>query len=63
MIENENDFLDAIYKDLHRPKDFEISNCIKMCKSFLDDLESLTQDKKAQPSNESDKTYVRLSPL
>ncbi|KAG0220931.1 aldehyde dehydrogenase 3 family, member A2 [Mortierella sp. GBAus27b] len=63
MKENEADFLAAVYKDLHRPKDFEIDTINGAINSLLENLDSLTQDQKAKGQNDADKSFVRLSPL
>ncbi|KAF8936259.1 aldehyde dehydrogenase isozyme 3 [Dissophora ornata] len=63
LTENEAEFKAAIKADLNRPSDFEIPTCIKVCKSFISNLDVMAQNQKAAGVKESDECYVRYSPL
>lgn len=63
LTENQDEIVAAIYKDLHRPKDFEVALSIKACKNFIDNLETMTQSQKGSSVNPTDDCYVRYSPL
>ncbi|KAF9955993.1 aldehyde dehydrogenase 3, member A2, partial [Modicella reniformis] len=64
LVDENQDALDAaIYKDLHRPKDFEVVSCLKTCKGLIDNLDALTRDQKVVDANSTDDSYVRMSPL
>jgi len=63
ILENEEELVAAIYKDLHRPKDFEVSSCLKSIRGFLREIEKLTADLKVDSPKATDNSFVRLSPL
>ncbi|KAK3818602.1 MAG: aldehyde dehydrogenase, dimeric NADP-preferring [Benniella sp.] len=63
VLENEQELLAAIYKDLHRPKDFELPTTLKAIQGALKDLEKLTADQKVEGPEKTDDCFVRLSPL
>ena len=63
VLENEQELLAAIYKDLHRPKDFELPTVLGAVQGALKDLEKLTADQKVEGPEKTDDCFVRLSPL
>ncbi|KAF9102950.1 Aldehyde dehydrogenase, dimeric NADP-preferring [Mortierella sp. AM989] len=63
MSENEDEVTEAIKSDLNRSKDFEIPSIIATCEDYINNLEKLTEDRKAVGQKENDNCYTRLSPL
>ncbi|GJJ70038.1 hypothetical protein EMPS_02387 [Entomortierella parvispora] len=63
VSENSADLTGAIRADLNRPSDFEIPTCLRVIKSFIENLESLVEPQKATGLIGTDKSFVRLSPL
>ncbi|KAG0213884.1 aldehyde dehydrogenase 3, member A2 [Mortierella sp. GBA30] len=63
VSENSEELINAIHSDLKRSSDFEIPTCIKVCKEFINHLDTLTLNQKAAGLMEQDECYVRLSPL
>ncbi|KAF9204117.1 aldehyde dehydrogenase 3, member A2 [Haplosporangium sp. Z 27] len=56
-------FTEAVKLDLNRPVDFELAGIVGACENYINNLESLTADRKAASEKDSDDCYVRLSPL
>ncbi|KAF9344514.1 Aldehyde dehydrogenase, dimeric NADP-preferring [Mortierella sp. AD094] len=63
MSENQDEVVKAIKADLNRSKDFEVPSIIATCEDFINNLESLTENRKVEGQKESDDCYIRLSPL
>ncbi|KAF9436042.1 Aldehyde dehydrogenase, dimeric NADP-preferring [Entomortierella beljakovae] len=62
IAENLDELAGAITTDLGRPKDLEVPSCIKACDAFINNLESMTANKKGDGSA-TDDCFVRYSPL
>ncbi|KAI1319605.1 Aldehyde dehydrogenase, dimeric NADP-preferring [Mortierella claussenii] len=63
VSENTDDLNRAIEADLNRGKNDEVATLVKSCDNFINNLEELTKDRKADGLKDSDDSYVRLSPL
>ncbi|KAF9350432.1 aldehyde dehydrogenase 3, member A2 [Mortierella sp. AD094] len=63
VSENLDDLAGAIKSDLGRPKDAEVLGCAKTCEFYINDLEALSENKKAHGFKDGDECYVRNSPL
>ncbi|KAG0310366.1 aldehyde dehydrogenase 3, member A2 [Dissophora globulifera] len=63
LKEFEDEFAVAIKADLNRSSEMDVSLAARAIKTNLDKLDELTADRTASGLNESDKNFVRLSPL